>query len=591
MRRPIGSTVSGVSGSPQRTGTPAATAGTLGTFGGVFTPSVLTILGLVLFLRVAYVVGSVGLDPGADHPRPRHLGVGPHEHLAGDRRDEHEGPGWRRVLPDLAHTRGRVRRRRRRRPLSRHLGVDRLLRDRLRRGGRSRRWTGTARLLVRLIAAALVLLLAGIGAVGADLATRLQFLVMALLILALGSFFIGAAGDFELATVQDNLDQPASGVGFWEAFAIFFPAVTGFSQGVAMSGDLRSPSRSITQGTFAAVGLSTVVYVAAVLVLAGSAPAAVLVEETTTIMGDLSLASWTMLIGVLAATLSSALASTLGAPAGAPTARRGSRPPPPRDLLGRRRTDEQPPSGPRRLRRDRARHRGGRRPQRDRPGHLDVLPRDLRPHQLRDLLRDPGRQHLVPAALSLLRPAGEPRRHPGVRRRHHRDQSRCRRPRRARPLRAVQLSPEPRRPRPLGRQHRLAPLHADERTPPRPGRGAECRSRLATRDPCLRAPRSDEPTAHGDDRLVARGEGRVPHGRADHRRNRTPAAPPGPRGRGGSRRRVGPDRLGCLLAGPARGRRRRRRTGTRSVPRARSGRAPTSPSSVRATSAAARPTG
>ena len=35
--------------------------GTLGTFGGVFTPSILTILGLVLFLRVPYVVGSVGL--------------------------------------------------------------------------------------------------------------------------------------------------------------------------------------------------------------------------------------------------------------------------------------------------------------------------------------------------------------------------------------------------------------------------------------------------------------------------------------------------------------------------------------------------
>ena len=33
----------------------------LGTFGGVFTPSILTILGLVLFLRVPYVVGSVGI--------------------------------------------------------------------------------------------------------------------------------------------------------------------------------------------------------------------------------------------------------------------------------------------------------------------------------------------------------------------------------------------------------------------------------------------------------------------------------------------------------------------------------------------------
>jgi hypothetical protein len=33
----------------------------LGTFGGVFTPSILTILGLILFLRVGYVVGNGGL--------------------------------------------------------------------------------------------------------------------------------------------------------------------------------------------------------------------------------------------------------------------------------------------------------------------------------------------------------------------------------------------------------------------------------------------------------------------------------------------------------------------------------------------------
>jgi len=35
--------------------------GSLGTFSGVFTPSILTILGIILFLRLGYVVGSTGL--------------------------------------------------------------------------------------------------------------------------------------------------------------------------------------------------------------------------------------------------------------------------------------------------------------------------------------------------------------------------------------------------------------------------------------------------------------------------------------------------------------------------------------------------
>ena len=37
------------------------TKGTLGTFAGVFTPSILTILGIILFLRLGYVVGNAGL--------------------------------------------------------------------------------------------------------------------------------------------------------------------------------------------------------------------------------------------------------------------------------------------------------------------------------------------------------------------------------------------------------------------------------------------------------------------------------------------------------------------------------------------------
>ena len=81
-----------------------------------------------------------------------------------------------------------------------------------------------------------------------------------------------------------------------------------------MSGDLRTPSESITRGTFGAVGLSTVVYLVVMVLLAGAVPATQLVADTNTIIGDLSWQTWTMLVGVLAATISSALASTLGSP-------------------------------------------------------------------------------------------------------------------------------------------------------------------------------------------------------------------------------------------------------------------------------------
>lgn len=40
---------------------PVRTKGMLGTFAGVFTPSILTIPGIILFLRLGYVVGKAGL--------------------------------------------------------------------------------------------------------------------------------------------------------------------------------------------------------------------------------------------------------------------------------------------------------------------------------------------------------------------------------------------------------------------------------------------------------------------------------------------------------------------------------------------------
>jgi Amino acid permease/Solute carrier family 12 len=100
---------------------------------------------------------------------------------------------------------------------------------------------------------------------------------------------------------------------FWAAFAIFFPAVTGFTQGVSMSGDLANPSRSIPTGVLTAVLLSTVVYMGCAVLFAANVPGDVMRGDYTAMK---RVAYFAPLIdaGVVAATLSSALASFMGAP-------------------------------------------------------------------------------------------------------------------------------------------------------------------------------------------------------------------------------------------------------------------------------------
>jgi amino acid transporter len=166
--------------------------------------------------------------------------------------------------------------------------------------------------LPSVVAASAVLGLFGLAWTGADAATRFQYVVMVVLGLALTAFFVGGLRGFDFAQVRENV-APASELPFWTLFAIFFPAVTGFTQGVSMSGDLRSPSKSLPLGTFLAVGVSIVVYFAAAVIISGSMPGERLVADYNS-MRQISIVPWLVDAGVIAATLSSALASFLGAP-------------------------------------------------------------------------------------------------------------------------------------------------------------------------------------------------------------------------------------------------------------------------------------
>jgi amino acid transporter len=286
--------------------------GKLGTFTGVFTPSILTILGIILFLRLGYVVGSAGLA--------RALVIIALANLIS-------------VLTSISlsavATNLKVRGGGDYYLISRTLGVE--------FGGSIGLVLFLAQsvsiafycigfseavvaffpqanpLTVQLTAAGAVTFLFVFAWLGADWAARFQFVVMGLLIFALASFFIGGVRCWDSAVLAANWGAPTDGAPFWVLFAIFFPAVTGFTQGVSMSGDLADPGKSIPLGTFLAVGLSILVYFAVAVLFAAAMPNAMLATDYGA-MKKAAAVGFLIDAGVIAATLSSAMASFMGAP-------------------------------------------------------------------------------------------------------------------------------------------------------------------------------------------------------------------------------------------------------------------------------------
>ena len=102
---------------------------------------------------------------------------------------------------------------------------------------------------------------------------------------------------------------------FFTVFAIIFPAFTGMTAGVGLSGDLRDPGRSIPLGTLAATIGGMVIYCFMAWKLAASAPPEALADTSRLVMADIAWQGWWIIpLGLAAATISSALGSILVAP-------------------------------------------------------------------------------------------------------------------------------------------------------------------------------------------------------------------------------------------------------------------------------------
>ncbi|CAN5567568.1 Na-K-Cl cotransporter [soil metagenome] len=148
---------------------------------------------------------------------------------------------------------------------------------------------------------------------GADLGIKVLYFVVSILFLSLIFFFMGpglpdATGeDFEFGRTIDNSDN------FFYVFAICFPAFTGMTAGVGLSGDLKNPGKSIPIGTLAATISGMFIYFFIVYKLYVSASPEDLAEDQL-IMSRIALWGPIIPIGLAAATVSSALGSVMVAP-------------------------------------------------------------------------------------------------------------------------------------------------------------------------------------------------------------------------------------------------------------------------------------
>ena len=286
--------------------------GTLGTFAGVFTPSVLTILGIILFMRLGYVVGQSGLaraliiigianaisiltsvSLSAIATNLKVKGGGDYYLIS--RTLGLEFGGAIGIVLFLAQSVSIA---------FYCIGFGEVM---------AQVFALKAWYMPQLIALCAVAPLFILAWLGADWATKFQYVVMALLTAAIISFFVGGFIQWDFAQLKQNWATPQGGLSFGVIFAIFFPAVTGFTQGVSMSGDLKDPGKSLPLGTFSAVGISILVYFGAAIVLAAALPANILMTDYSA-MQQVSVFAFLITVGVIAATLSSAMASYLGAP-------------------------------------------------------------------------------------------------------------------------------------------------------------------------------------------------------------------------------------------------------------------------------------
>lgn len=290
-----------------------------GTFAGVFTPSILTILGVIMYLRLGWVVGQAGLYATIGLILLAHvISISTGLSLSSIATDKKIKTGG--IYYMLSRSLGL--------PIGGAIGITLFIGTALSIAlyivGFVENFIGIEAIsnflgmqasvnVTRLIGTIVIIILVILAYISTSIAIKTQFFILGAIGLSLISVIVGIFNQPDIQHVTSNLSIASEAPDLIVIFAIFFPAVTGFTAGVAMSGDLKSPKSSIPFGTLTAIGVGLVIYIGLAILFGLYVDRELLINDTNFLM-KVAWFSPLVVAGIWGATLSSALGGLLGAP-------------------------------------------------------------------------------------------------------------------------------------------------------------------------------------------------------------------------------------------------------------------------------------
>ncbi|MCB9284703.1 MAG: amino acid permease [Lewinellaceae bacterium] len=281
-----------------------------GAFAGVFTPSILTILGVIMYMRMGWVVGNAGLVGTLTIILVAHvISFSTGLSVSSIATDKKVGAGG--IYYVLSRSLGL--------PIGGAIGltlfVGTALSIALYLVGFAESFNAYLGLETnvegyRITGSIALVSLMIIALISTSVALKTQFFIMAAIGLSLISIALGTR---ELAPAAVPFFGGKESADMMTVFAIFFPAVTGFTAGIAMSGDLRNPKSSIPIGTISAIVAGFLIYVGLAVFIAFTVDPQTLRSDNLVLL-KIAFFAPAVVAGIWGATLSSALGGILGGP-------------------------------------------------------------------------------------------------------------------------------------------------------------------------------------------------------------------------------------------------------------------------------------